>query len=429
MILSILRPTTLVSTFVATLFAAGALAATPSTSTRPQLTDAQASSQTILAYLAQFAPASAVVTPTGTPPSGPPTVTFTTDNWDPTAGVGDITKFKADFVVAADGSGNFTTVQAAITAAGNGTTRKYIAVKPGTYRGAVAQTSANASPVTLYGLGAFPSQVVIVNNFGNPESKPQTSPVTCGGSSTYGTSGSATVTVKANGFHAKNLTISNDYVRGTCPTATYSNQSAVALAVSGDQAIFENVRLLGHQDTLTLGSLSTVYRSYFLNSFIQGDTDFIFGAGTAVFNHCTINYTNDSLGSTSGIGMNFAPSTIVTNTHGFLVINSSLTASAGTAANSLFLARAWDQNVTTYYNGISPNGRLVVRDSVIGKHIYTAAPYTKSTSGRPYSSSPTCVITATATDTAADGYNCAPVGAYLHSPNLFFEYNNTTGGL
>lgn len=406
---------------MAPLFTVGAWAATPSTPTRPQLSDAEAQTQTVLAFLAQYATSSAVVTPTGNPPPGPPTVTLTTDNWNPTAGVGDIHKFTPTYVVAKDGTGNFTTVQAALTAASadSSGTRKYIAIKPGTYREAVT-ISSNTSPVTIYGLAAFPSQVVIVNNFGNPEIKPQTSPVTCGATNTYGTSGSATFTVKSNGFQAKNLTISNDYVRGTCSTATYSNQSAVALAVTGDQAIFENVRILGHQDTLTVGSLSNVYRSYFLNSFIQGDTDFIFGAGVAVFDHCTINYTTDSLGSAkTGVGMNFAPSTIVPNTHGFLVIGSSLTASADAPANGIYMARAYDQSVTTYYNGISPNGRLVVRDSTIGKHIYTVAPYAKSTAGRTYYWTSTCRI-----NLAATADNCGGGGSYTTSPNLLFEYNN-----
>src|SRR3954469_24636423 len=66
--------------------------------------------------------------------------------------------------VAADGSGNFTTVQAAVNAApSNGSATYEIDIKPGTYRGTVSVPAAKTH-VTLKGLGSGSDQVVIVES-------------------------------------------------------------------------------------------------------------------------------------------------------------------------------------------------------------------------------------------------------------------------
>src|SRR5947208_435088 len=114
--------------------------ATPhaSTSTRPQLSGADAANYTIAKYLA----------------SGP-------DAWDPTAGLGAASAFTANFTVAADGSGTHTTVQAALAAAAAGSARRYVLIKPGTYHGVVSISG--STPITLYGADADATRVVIVN--------------------------------------------------------------------------------------------------------------------------------------------------------------------------------------------------------------------------------------------------------------------------
>ncbi|XLV73908.1 putative acyl-CoA thioester hydrolase [Ralstonia syzygii subsp. celebesensis] len=375
------------------LVAATALAAT-STATRPQLSNADARAYTIASYMASF----------GTIGS------LTTDNWDPTSGVGAVSGFRANYAVAADGTAQYRTVQAAIDAAvaAGGVARKYISVKAGTDNELVCVPT-SAPPITLYGLDANASNTVIVYNNANPTpaSGAKTNP--CMGASstaTVGTLRSATAMVRASDFHARDLTFKNSYAEGTYAD---NNQSAVALAVRGDKAILENISVTGNQDTLYVGATdtTTVIRAYFKNSFIQGDTDFIFGAGTAVFHGCTIQYTAARLGAgaTSYI---FAPSTAPNNPHGFLAINSTFNATAGASNNSTYLGRAWDQSVSgtsAYVNGSSPNGQVVIRDSSLGAHIRLANPWGPSTAGRPYCSA-----------------NCA------YSANRFFEYNNTGAG-
>ena len=155
---------------------------------------------------------------------------LTTDNWDPTGGVGAISGFTADYTVASDGTATYTTIQAAINAAvaaGGGSTRKYISVKAGTYKEMVC-VPALAPPITLYGLDSTSGNTVIVYDNANPTPKSAgTATNPCAGNSsatTVGTLGSATFTVQASNFRARNLTFKNSYVEGTHGG---SNQSAV----------------------------------------------------------------------------------------------------------------------------------------------------------------------------------------------------------
>lgn len=195
--------------------------------------------------------------------------------------------------------------------------------------------------------------------------------------STYSTSGSATFAVMAAGFAAKNLTISNDYAEvGT------SGLQAVALLTQGDRLIFENVRILGNQDTLYVktSAANVVNRIYIKDSYIQGDTDFIFGRATAVIDHSTLQSANRKPAG----GTVLAPSTAPGNPYGFLIINSDFTADTAVATNGTYLGRAWDESVTTYVMGTSPNGQALIRDSNLGAHIRAASPWAPSTSGRPF---------------------------------------------
>jgi pectinesterase len=322
----------------------GVCAAQASTATRPQLTAAQAANDTILKYLAQFGAQGAL----------------TTDNWNPTAGLGSVTAFPADLVVAADGSGTQRTVQAALTAA-TGTARRYILVKPGTYRETI--TINTATPITIYGAGD-PTQVVIVNGVS----------AAAGG----GTAQSATMTVRNNGFQIMNLTISNDFPA----PATGTNIQAVALYTTGDKIVMQNVRLHGFQDTLYIDSPSatTVARVYIKGSFIEGDTDFIFGRSTTVIDGSTINYLSSRKGT--GAGVHLAPSTSVANDFGFLVSGCTFSADAAAPANRISLGRSWDQSSTVP----TPNGQAVIRESTMGAHINRAAPWAAAaTSSRAFS--------------------------------------------
>ena len=334
--------------------------------TRPLLTDTSAECFTIKKYLAQAGPIGALVT----------------DNWDPSAGLPDAATLTPTFTVAADGSGTHTTVQAAVTAAkamgatAAGTARAYILVTPGTYRELVCVDG--TVPMTIYGAGKDPTQVTIAfDNYNGKTVDPlQTNGCNIPTTPTYGTSGSSTFFVKSAGFQAMNLTIANDFNEG----AITANIQAVALTTQGDQGVFQNVRLLGNQDTLQVKSaaVTTIARVYFKNSTIAGDTDFIFGRAAAVFDGCTINYVAGRKTNSTYI----APSTETLHPYGFLIINSMLTADPGIAGTT-YLGRAWDDS-----SGTMPNGQGVIRNSQIGAQIVVAAPWAPAaTSNRGFSTS------------------------------------------
>jgi len=332
--------------------------------TRPQLTDAAAACYTIKNYLAQAGTIGSLVR----------------DDWDPSVTPLSVPA-SPTYTVAADGSGTHTTVQAAITAAlaSGSTSRVNILVKPGTYRELVCVKPASgvpAIPVTLYGADSDATKVVIVYNNGSGVTVTAANTNACATPSgtTHGTSDSSTLIVSTPEFQAMNLTIANDF-------AEPSGQSAVqapAMTAQADRLIFQNVRFLGNQDTLQLKSnnVTTVSRSYFKSSYVEGDVDFIFGRGTAVFDGCTIKYlTARKSGSTI-----FAPSTESSHSFGMLVINSQIGSSSGT--NSTYLGRAWDDS-----SGTSPNGQIVIRESTLDASIRSAEPWTTSTASRAYSAS------------------------------------------
>ena len=108
-------------------------------------------------------------------------------------------------------------------------------------------------------------------------------------------------------FMARNLTFEN--------SLPDKNSPALAVRSSADRVIFDNVRVLGYQDTLFLDEMS---RQYLRDSFVTGDVDFIFGDATAVFDHCTIESTD--------FGFITAADTDRTTANGFVFLDCSLVA-------------------------------------------------------------------------------------------------------
>jgi pectinesterase len=159
-----------------------------------------------------------------------------------------------------------------------------------------------------------------------------------------GTFNTPTVYVKAPDFRARDITISNDYdYVGHLPKPNAedktgpSGSQAVALAVqdNADRSYFENVRLYGNQDTLFVNTGRSVFRK----CQIEGNVDFIFGAGIAVFDDCRIL-------SVYAPGRDFngfivAPDTKVYQPYGFVFRNCRLEKQAGQPLHSMALGRGW----------------------------------------------------------------------------------------
>jgi pectinesterase len=240
------------------------------------------------------------------------------------------------FTVAADGSGDYTTIQAAVAASSAG---GVITIKAGTYQGQVA-IPASKSGITLQGATGTSGDVIITGD------KPQ---------STAGTIGSATVYNQAPNSTIKGLTMRNTYGAGS---------QALALYAAGDRQIYRNVQLKGYQDTFLAwgGTGSSQIRVYVYKSYISGVTDFIYGNGAVVIDSTTIESTNIN---SSNNGYLTAAATDDSNPYGFLITRSTVKSSA--AAQTVALGRCWHAG-----GAADAIGQVLFRDSTLGAHIRQA---------------------------------------------------------
>jgi len=172
----------------------------------------------------------------------------------------------ANAVVAADGSGQFRSLQDAIAAAPSGRPGRpwIIHVRPGTYRERL-YVQREKPFLALVGEDAEKTIVTfdLHANMPGTDGKP------------IGTFRTATAQIDADDFTAEGLTFEN---------AAGPVGQALAIRVDGDRAAFRNCRFVGWQDTVLLNR----GRQYFEGCFVSGHVDFIFGAATAFFDRCTI---------------------------------------------------------------------------------------------------------------------------------------------
>ena len=230
------------------------------------------------------------------------------------------TKARDYFVDRSGANGAFPTVQSAVDAVTgqSETDRANIFIAPGKY---VERVQMGKPFVTFIGQGATPADVIISFN-ATPVDTPS-----------FSLGETALISAGATAFMARNLTFENS-------TPDHNATPGIALASVADRAIFDNVRCLGYQDTLYVDGTA---RQYFRKSFVTGDSDFIFGNATAVFDRCTIESTD--------FGYITAASTARTTANGFVFLDCSLVKGAdrnpsaddGTTAqtNSIYLGRPW----------------------------------------------------------------------------------------
>jgi pectinesterase len=210
--------------------------------------------------------------------------------------------------VAADGSGDFKTLTAAIDAIPErATTRTTIHLKPGTYKERIVFPK--EKPLVML-LGDDPATTVIT--FDNTHN-------TLGADGKIlSTSKSASVFIYGNDFLGRNVTFENS----AGPVG-----QALAINIYGDRAIFLNCRFLGWQDTV----MTNRNRQYFRDCYIAGHVDFIFGAATVYFKNCEIHCRDK--------GSITAASTPQTAKYGYVFDHCKITSEA--PAGSVILGRPW----------------------------------------------------------------------------------------
>ncbi|KAL9252646.1 Pectinesterase/pectinesterase inhibitor PPE8B-like protein [Drosera capensis] len=163
-------------------------------------------------------------------------------------------------VVALDGTGNYTRIMDAVSAApDHGTTRFVIYVKRGVYNEYV-DIKRKKTNIMVYGDGM--DATVVTGNRSN-----------AGGWTTYR---SATFAVTGSGFIARDLTILN--------TAGPENHQAVAFRSDSDLSALYRCAFRGYQDTL----YTHANRQFYRECTITGTVDFIFGDAVAMFQNCLI---------------------------------------------------------------------------------------------------------------------------------------------
>lgn len=176
--------------------------------------------------------------------------------------------------VAKDNSGDFNTVQDAINSLPSSNKQPVVInIKAGIYKERVIIDSGK-NFITLKGDPKFKTRITFAYHAGS---------ILFNGD-TLNTWNCATFMIFANDFSAENIHFENN-------AGFYAGQ-AVAVRAEGNRISFRKCLFTGFQDVLFLSGKGV--KHYFENCYIEGTTDFIFGAATAVFKNCRIHSKKNS---------------------------------------------------------------------------------------------------------------------------------------
>lgn len=285
--------------------------------------------------------------------------------------------------------GEFASLGSALTALkGKKATAYTIKLAPGTYREKVVIDLPN---VTLVGRDAA-STVII---WDDAEGTPLRPGDEVAGQTTYKMEcATVKVTREATGFQAVNVTFVNDFpTEERRADGSMKAVQAFAATIEADRASFYGCRFLGRQDTLYANAGTQYYR----DCYIEGDVDFIFGQGTAVFENSEIHSLMRAVkadGEAHSVGYVTAPSTLASE-RGYLFYHCHLTSDIESPHYAL-LGRPWHPSSET-------------------REVNSAAAFVE------------CQID---TPMQAKGWNSMKnkFGVFQPEDNRLFEYNNTGKG-
>lgn len=228
-----------------------------------------------------------------------------------------------DAVVAADGSGDYMSVQAAIDAVPDNNKRQWlILVKAGTYREHVL-IPAGKNHISIVGEGA--DKVTITDN--QVSGGPQAVPVDKG----------ATVVVHANDITFEGISFVNSH-----GVEAEAGPQALALYAKGDRIALNRCAIKSYQDTYRTSNMDNG-RNYVSRSLILGAVDFIYGSGNAWIEECMI-----QINRKSG-GWIVAPKHSPQTRWGYVFNNCTLTAAGVPSETSILLGRPWHGEPKTLF--------------------------------------------------------------------------------
>jgi pectin methylesterase-like acyl-CoA thioesterase len=217
---------------------------------------------------------------TGNPLDGGPGATpwrFTTRTAPPPAGTGRLT-------VAADGSGDFATVQGALDFVPEGNTAPTtIFIRRGIYNEIVCFTRKNA--ITLLGEDRKKTVIAYANNErfnGNAGGNPFAPGAVAPGAAQPRLGGAVYRRGLLLAHRVEDLVIANLTLRNTTPQGGSQAEAIILNGTSSARAIVTSVDLSSFQDTLQING-----QAYVSDCSIEGDVDFMWGTGPCFFESCT----------------------------------------------------------------------------------------------------------------------------------------------
>ncbi len=222
-------------------------------------------------------------------------------------------QYKYVFTVAKDGSGDYKYIQDAIDAM-----RAYplapitLYIKNGMYNEKIDVPAYNTD-ISFVG-ESVEKTIIIFNDYS--------------GRGKHTTFTSYTAKISGNRFVAENITFANN---------AGAVGQALALYVDADKAVFKNCKFLGNQDTIFAAGENS--RQLFLDCYIEGTTDFIFGPSTAVFQNCSIKAKSNSFIT--------AASTTAGKKFGYVFLDCKIIADSN--VTKLFLGRPWRAYAKTVF--------------------------------------------------------------------------------
>jgi len=231
-----------------------------------------------------------------------------------------------DASVAKDGSEKFTSIQQAINNAPEGRTIPYkIFIKAGTYW---EQVVIPATKPFIELIGEDVARTTIA--YGD------------------GKGGTSVMIINANDCMLMNITMENTQGR------LFDGPQSLAVRTNADRIVFFNCRFISGQDTVLTNRDAN--RVYFDNCYIDGNTDFIYGAAVAVFDRCVI-FPRDRIDYGKG-GYVTAASTPVGQKYGLVFRNCIMPGNHG--LTSYTLGRPWQND-----NRAETQGRKRAENKVV----------------------------------------------------------------